>query len=77
MNPMKAVYLALSITCMFLLVGTLERQWGDPLRERREPKAQTVIMSHPCATWVCKGSYTKCQDSTNRRCTKADFRGIE
>lgn len=71
---MKRVYATLFLIALGLIVGIVEKQ-GDPLHDRHEPEAERLALTMPCAAWICKDSYEKCKQPTNRRCTSADYRG--
>lgn len=77
---MKPVLLCLFLLAVFLLVGTLDRSWGDPLSGRM-PRAQAITeaafpLSMPCS-WICKPKAGKsCDDPHQRTCVgAADLRG--
>lgn len=69
---MKTAYLLLAIACMFLLVAMLESHWRDPLVRPENAKRMEI----PCATWICQGSYAKCQEPRHRKCVNMDMRGM-
>lgn len=71
---MKTIYSFLFLAAMFMLVGTLERQWQFPKAPQpATPSEAAAPLSHPCATWICQGGYFECQRPEKRRCVNANF----